>query len=131
RHAAPQLLCAYDARLSALCRRLCPTFSYLARAPRPGTCAHLSTLSCAGQTARLAPRGPDRLCAALLLPGHTETPDDAGVYRVAAAPPHPANHPQPTLRRDVTDHTTHPATSRHPHYSLCVCHAPVATVPVA
>src|SRR5436309_13547692 len=41
RHATPQLLCADDARLSARRRRLRPAFSYLARAPRPGTCAHL------------------------------------------------------------------------------------------
>src|SRR5262249_5193410 len=95
------------------------------------TRAHLSPLSRAGQTARLAHRGPDRLCAALLLHSHPETPDDAGVYRVSAAAPHPADHPQPSRSRDVTDHPAQPETSGHPHHALCGGVARVGTVPVA
>ena len=131
RHAAPQLLCAYDARVSALCRRFRPAFSDLPRAPRPGAGPHLSALSRPGQTARLAHRGPDRLCAALLLPGHPETPDDAGVYRASAAPLHAADHPQPSRSRAVTDRPTQPETPRHPHHALCGGAAGVRTVPVA
>src|SRR5262249_12316234 len=73
----------------------------------------------------------DRLCTALLLHGHPETPDDAGVYRVSAAAPDPADHPQPSRSRDVTEHPTHPETSGHPHHALCGGVAGVGTVRVA
>src|SRR5215470_8033709 len=131
RHAAPQLLAPHYALLPPLCRRLRTAFWGFPRAPGSRAGPHLSTLSRAGQTARLAHRGPDRLCAALLLHGHPETPADARVYRVAAAAPHPADHPQPSRSRDVTEYPTQPETSRHPHHALCGGVAGVGILSVA
>src|SRR5207244_13071328 len=65
RHAAPQLLCAYCARLSALCRRFGAAFSDLPGASGPCACPHLSTLSRPVPTARLDSVGADVLFVAI------------------------------------------------------------------
>src|SRR5262245_51989187 len=74
RLAAPELLCAYHARVSALCRGFRQAFWDLPRASWPRAGPHLPALSCPGKTGSLAHRRAGRLCPALLLSCHAQAP---------------------------------------------------------
>src|SRR5215475_14533763 len=117
RHANAQLLRAYHSCVSALCRRFRTAFPDLSRAPGSGTGARVSTLSRAGQAARLAHGRADGLCATVLVPGDLGTPDDAGLYPPSTAALHAADHPQPSRSRGVADDAAQSEPSRDPDHA--------------
>src|SRR5215813_10861275 len=119
RPAAPQLLCAYHSRVSALCRGFRAAFSDLPRASGARAGPYLPTLSCPGETGGLAYRCAIRVRLAVLLSRHPGTPGDAGVYRASPAPLHAADHPQSSRGRRFTDRPAQSEAPRHPHHALC------------
>ncbi len=132
RHAAPQLLCAYHARVSALCRR----FRHSILGPPPSTWARSRSApinSFSSRTNRWP--GPPSCRPSVRCASSTASPSDARrCWSISRLPSGPFTLPTILSQAEVaavTDHPTQPETPRHPHHALCGGVAGVRTVPVA